>query len=151
GVEVILKHFQGEVVKCDDVLWSAGEGKLQAVFFAAGYPPRPSGWITEQQATGVKRVPLVVVQDLFPSPASEVAKYVLPAATFAEKDGTFVNHAGLAQALHRACRPPQSVRSDGQVCLDLMERRGLVHAPTLRAELARDVPAFAVLASGDLG
>jgi NADH-quinone oxidoreductase subunit G len=151
GVEAVLKHFQGEVVKCDDILWTAGEGKLQAVFFAAGYPPRPGGWITEEQATGLARVPLVVVQDFFPSPASARAKYVLPAATFAEKDGTFVNHAGLAQAIHRACPPPPQVRGDGQVCLDLMERRGLVHAPSLRKELAGEVPAFGPLAAGDLG
>jgi NADH-quinone oxidoreductase subunit G len=63
----------------------------------------------------------------------------------------FVNHAGLAQAIHWAVRPPQNLRTDGQVFLDLMERRGLLHAPTLRAELAREVPAFAPLAQGDLG
>jgi hypothetical protein len=32
-----------------------------------------------------------------------------------------------------------------------MERRGLIHAPTIRAELAHDVPYFAPLAKGDLG
>jgi hypothetical protein len=48
-------------------------------------------------------------------------------------------------------RPPRDLRNDGQVFLDLMERRGLVHAPTLRGELARDIPYFAPLASGDLG
>jgi NADH-quinone oxidoreductase subunit G len=97
------------------------------------------------------RVPLVVVQDLLPSPASAVAHYILPAAVFSEKDGTFVNHAGLAQAIHRAVQPPRSFRTDGQVFLDLLERRGLVHAPTLRAELAREILSFAPLAEGDLG
>ena len=53
---------------------------------------------------------------------------MLPAASFAEKDGTFVNHAGLAQAIHWAVRPPGECRTDGQVFLDLLERRGLVHA-----------------------
>src|SRR5262249_48796495 len=107
--------------------------------------------VSEEQVFGLQRVPLVVVQDLLPSPASGLAKYVLPAATFAEKDGTFVNHAGLAQAIHRAARPPQDLRSDGQVFLDLLERRGLVHPPSLRAELAREIPYFAPLAVGDLG
>ncbi len=96
-------------------------------------------------------MPLLVVQDLFPSPASAIAKYVIPAATFAEKDGTFVNHAGLAQAIHWAVRPPGGGRTDGQVFLDMMERRGLVHAPSLRAELAREVPYFAALAESDIG
>src|SRR5262249_11947878 len=109
------------------------------------------GWITEEQAAGLRQVPLLIVHDLFASPASVHAKYRLPAATFAEKDGCFVNHAGLAQAIHRAVYPPRDFRTDGQVFLDLMERRGLLHAGTLRAELAREVPFFAPLGNGDLG
>jgi NADH-quinone oxidoreductase subunit G len=151
GVEEVLRHFQGVIIKADDIFWAAGEGKVRAVYIAGGYPPRPGGWVAEESVFGLRSVPLLVVQDLLPSPASELAKYVIPAATFAEKDGTFVNHAGLAQAIHRAVRPPQNLRSDGQVFLDLMERRGLVHAPTLRAELAREIPYFAPLAGGDLG
>ncbi len=151
GVEEVLRHFQGEVIRADDVLRVAGEGRLQALYLTAGYPPREGGWITEAQAEALKHVPLVVVQDLFPSPARALAQYVLPAASFAEKDGTFVNHAGLAQAIHWAVRPPKDLRTDGQVFLDLLKRRGLMHAPTLRAELAREVPYFAPLADGNLG
>jgi NADH-quinone oxidoreductase subunit G len=146
----VLRHFQDDVAGFDDVLHAAGEGRLQAVYVAAAYPPRPGGWITAEQAAALGRVPLLVVQDLFPSPASAAAKYVVPAATFAEKDGTFVNHAGLAQAIHWAVQPPRESRTDGQVFLDLLERRGLLHAPTLRTELAREVPYFAALEKGDL-
>jgi NADH-quinone oxidoreductase subunit G len=151
GVEVILRHFQGEVIPCEEVWHAAGEGRLRAVYLAASYPPREGSWITEAPAETLKRVPLVVVQDLFPSPASAVAKFVLPGATFAEKDGTFVNHAGLAQALHWATRPPRHLRTDGQIFLDLLERRGLWHAPSIRAEMAGEIPYFAPLAQGDLG
>jgi NADH-quinone oxidoreductase subunit G len=151
GVEAVLRHFQGEVAGFEEMLRLAGEGRLQALYLAAGYPPRPDTWITETQAEALRQVPLVVVQDLFPSAASARAKYVLPAASFAEKDGTFVNHAGLAQAVHWAIRPPQHLHTDGKVFLDLMERRGLLHAPTLRGELAREVPYFAPLAQSDLG
>jgi len=92
-----------------------------------------------------------VLQILFPPAATGVAKYVLPASTFAEKDGCYVNHANLAQALHWAVRPGQFARSDGQIFLDLLERRGLLHAETLRQELAKEVPYFAGLADGALG
>ncbi|HLJ91717.1 MAG TPA: 2Fe-2S iron-sulfur cluster-binding protein [Gemmataceae bacterium] len=151
GVEAVLRHFQGEVTGFDELLRLAGGGSLQAVYLAAGYPPRPGGWISEAQAEQLGRVALVVIQDLFPSPASTRAKYVLPAASFAEKAGTFVNHAGLAQAVHWAIRPPHHLHTDGQVFLDLLERRGLLHAPTVRAELAREMPYFAPLAQADLG
>ncbi len=96
-------------------------------------------------------MPLLVVQDLFATPVSALAKYLLPAASWAEKDGAFVNHAGLAQPIRWAIRPPREVRTDGAVFLELMERRGLMHAPTIRAELAQEVPYFAPLAGGEPG
>jgi NADH-quinone oxidoreductase subunit G len=151
GVEAVLRHFQGELISFESILQSASDGRFRALYLAASYPPREGGWIAPAQAEPLKRVALVVVQDLFASPASAVAHYVLPGAAFSEKDGTFVNHAGLAQALHWATRPPQNLRADGQVFLDLLERPGLVHAPTLRQELAREISYFAPLASGELG
>jgi NADH-quinone oxidoreductase subunit G len=150
GVEEVLRHFQGEVITFDDIVRVAGDGHLKALYVAAGYPPRGDGWITESLAAAMQKVPLVIVQDLFPSRALALAKYVIPAAGFAEKSGTFVNHAGLAQAIHWAVQPPRDARTDGQVFLDLLERRGLLHAPTLRAELAREVPYFAPLERGEL-
>src|SRR5262249_35766630 len=93
---------------------------------------------------------MLIVHDLLPSPVSQSAHYVLPAAAWAEKDGTFVNHAGLAQAIRRAVMPSGERRTDGQVFLDLLERRGLLHPPTLRTELASEVPYFAPLASGEM-
>jgi NADH-quinone oxidoreductase subunit G len=149
GVEEVLRYFQGEVMGVDEVL--RGAGRLKALYLTAGYSPRAGEWLAADQVEGLRQVPLLVVQDLFPSPASAAARYVLPAASFAEKDGTFVNHAGLAQALHWAVRPPRGCRTDGQVFLDLMERPGLLHAPTLRAELAGEVPYFAPLSAADLG
>ncbi len=151
GVEEVLKHFQGEVIGYDRILEAARSGELRALYVTAGYSPRAGAWATEEQVEALKRVPLLVVQDLFPSPASEAARYVIPGVSFAEKEGTFVNHAGLAQAIRWAVRPVRGGRTDGQTFLDLMQRRGLVHAPTLRAELAAEVPYFAAMASGDLG
>jgi NADH-quinone oxidoreductase subunit G len=151
GVEEVLRKFQGEVVGFDRVVAGAEEGRFHAIYLAAGYPPRPGGWISAPQAASLGKAQLFVVHDLLPSPASEVATHVIPAAEWAEKDGTFVNHAGLAQAIRRAVIPAGDCRTDGQVFLDLLERRGLMHAPTLRKELAGAVPYFAPLASGELG
>jgi NADH-quinone oxidoreductase subunit G len=151
GVQEVLRHFQGDVVGFDQVADDAAAGQVQAVYLAAGYPPRPGGWIRPEQAEKFDKVGLIVVQDLLASPISERAHIVLPAGAWAEKDGTFVNHAGLAQAIRWAVTPTLDVRGDGQTFLDLLERRGLVHAPTLRAELAREVPYFGALAEKELG
>jgi NADH-quinone oxidoreductase subunit G len=151
GVEEILRHFQGEIITFDEVVRNATDGRVQALYLAAGYPPRPGGWVSEEQVQALQRAPLLVCHDLLPSSVSNFAHFVLPAASWAEKEGTFVNHAGLAQAIHWVVTPTGEVRTDGQVFLDLSERRGLLHAPTLRKELAGEVPYFAALAAGDLG
>ncbi len=133
GVEAVLKHFQGSVIPF------AERGSPSAVYFAGGYPDMAwaeAGW------TGAA---LVVAQDLFHSAVTDGAKYVLPGTASYEKDGTFVNHAGLAQSFPRAVRPPTEVRTELQIAADLLGRKGLVQAAAVRAELAKAVPAFAGL------
>ena len=145
GVEEILKHFQGEVIPFDKVVEAAKANEAQAIFLTAGYP-EPA--IAEADAEPINGVPLLLTVDLFHGPATKLAKYVLPAATFAEKDGTFVNHAGLAQILKRCVKPPQECRSEGQLFFDLLGRRGLIHAADICREMAAEVPYFAELAAG---
>ena len=149
GVEEILKHFQGEVLYFDRLLEQAGE--LGVLYLTGGYPPSRGEWLPLPVVHTLAKVPLLIVQDLMSSAGSAAAKYVLPAASFAEKDGCFVNHANLAQALHWAVRPGSLARTDGQIYLDLLERRGLLHAESLRRELAAEVPFFAPLGDGVLG
>jgi NADH-quinone oxidoreductase subunit G len=150
GVSEVLRHFQGAILGFDEVVRSAREGRFKAVYVHGGYPPTPGKWITDEQTLSFRRTALVVVHDLFQTPLSARAKYLLPAASFAEKDGTFVNHAGLAQAVRPAIRALREARADGQVFLDLLGRQGLLHAATLRAELAEEIPYFAPLAKGEL-
>jgi NADH-quinone oxidoreductase subunit G len=149
GAEEILKHFQGEVLGFDRLL--ADAGNLEALYLTVGYPPRLGPWLTAEQLKTLVKVPLLIVQDLAPSPITQAARFVIPAATFAEKDGCYVNHAGLAQQIRWAVRPGSMGRTDGQVFLDLLERRGLIQANAIRQEVAREVPFFAPLAVGDLG
>jgi NADH-quinone oxidoreductase subunit G len=150
GVAAVLKHFQGSLLQFDGILESARQGKMKALYLAGGYPPTPEGWINGDQAKALESIPLLIVQDMFASPASALAKYIVPASAFSEKEGTFVNHAGLAQAFPWAVRPPQNMKTDGQVFLELLERRGLVHAPSIRKEMAEAIPAFAAFAN-DIG
>jgi NADH-quinone oxidoreductase subunit G len=149
GVEAILKHFQGEVLGFDRLF--ADAKNLKAIYVTAGYSPRLGNWLNEDQVKTLATIPLLIVQDLMPSPISAMARFVIPAATFAEKDGCYVNHANLAQQIHWAVRPGSIGRTDGQIFLNLLERRGLIQAAAIRQELAREVPFFAALAVGDLG
>jgi NADH-quinone oxidoreductase subunit G len=147
GVEAILKQYEEALVPFDALLPQIQAGKLKAL---AIFASSPIAWITDEQAKVLEKLSLLVVVDLLASPASARAKYVLPGGSFAEKDGTFVNHAHLAQALHRAIQSPGEARPEGRLLWELSGRRGLFHAPTLRQEVARAVPFFAALGEGAL-
>jgi NADH-quinone oxidoreductase subunit G len=148
GVEAVIRHFQpaDSIPGMSDMVKLIDQGAITAAYVAGGYP---RCWIDEAQATRLAKLELLIVQDILPSPASRVAKYFLPGGSFAEKDGTFVNHAGLAQAIHRAITQPGETRSDGRIFMELMERRGLFHAPTIRQEMAKEIAGFAALGDGN--
>lgn len=149
GVEEVLKKFAGDVLDFDRACRDAEDGQVQMLYVTGGYSPRHGFWASEGQVAALSRVKLVV-QDLFASPLTNRAAYVMPASSFAEKDGTFVNHAYLAQPIRWAVRPGAVGRTDGQIFLELMERRGLLQVEDVRKEVAAEVPFFKAL-GGDLG
>jgi NADH-quinone oxidoreductase subunit G len=148
GVEAILQYFAGGVVPMGDILGRAAAGDFAALYLVGG---DPEGWITEQQAAALANVATVVVQDILPSAASERANFVLPGGSFAERDGTFVNHAGLAQDIRRAIRGPGEARPDGRIFWELAGRRGLLNVGLLRKEMGETIESLRPLAAGQLG
>jgi len=148
GVEAILQHYSGTVVPFGDVLGRAAARELDVLYLVGG---DPQGWIGEEQVESLSRVGVVIVQDILQSSAARAARFTLAGGSFAERDGTFVNHAGLAQEIHRSIRGPGESRPDGRILWDLAGRKGLFNANVVRKEIAEQVPAFAAFASGTLG
>jgi NADH-quinone oxidoreductase subunit G len=143
GVEAVLKHYAGRIIPFEELTIDAGSHK--AIWMTGGYA-RGTGYpliaspYSRANADALSKSALVVVQDLFQSPLTAIASYVLPSATWAEKDGTFINHAGLAQSIARATQPPGEVRSEGQIFADLLGRRGLFRAADVRPEISAAIP-----------
>jgi NADH-quinone oxidoreductase subunit G len=145
GVETVLKHFQGEVLNLARI---GNMPQATAVYVVGGYPGE---WVTPEVAAAIGSPSLLIVQDIFESPLTQKANIVLAAGSFAERDGTYVNHAGLAQSTNAAIRSPGEARADGRILFDLAERKGLFNAMTIRKEIGSAIPALKVLAVGDLG
>lgn len=66
----------------------------------------------------------LVVQDIFLNETAEYADVVLPAAAYAEKDGTFTNTERRVQRVRQAFAPPGDARPDWQIIRDLARRMG---------------------------
>ncbi|MFP3975125.1 MAG: formate dehydrogenase subunit alpha [Dehalococcoidia bacterium] len=64
----------------------------------------------------------LVVQDLFLSETAKMADVVLPAASFAEKEGTFTNFERRIQRLHEAISPLKEALPDWQIIQKLAQK-----------------------------
>ncbi|MBU4271493.1 MAG: (2Fe-2S)-binding protein [Planctomycetes bacterium] len=143
GVEAVIAHFARRVATFDELLTELDQDALQGVWVSGGYKHE---WIGQATAARFERLKLLVVQDLFPSPLSERATYLLPGAAYPERDGSYVNHADRLQSVRRAIRPPAGVRTEGSVCWELLGRKGLYNARAALDEIAREILYFSVAA-----
>jgi len=66
----------------------------------------------------------LVVQDIFLTETAELADVVLPAASFAEKDGTFSNTERRVQRIRKAVDAPGEARPDWVILMEIMNRLG---------------------------
>jgi formate dehydrogenase major subunit len=66
----------------------------------------------------------LVVQDMFLSDTARLADIVLPAASFAEKEGTFTNFEGRVQRVQKAIAPLGESLPDWKIILRLADKMG---------------------------
>ncbi|MDQ3713961.1 MAG: molybdopterin-dependent oxidoreductase [Acidobacteriota bacterium] len=60
----------------------------------------------------LNRKDFIVVQEMFETATTEFADVVLPAASFAETDGTFTNNTGFVQRVRQAVEPVHQAKAD---------------------------------------
>ena len=87
------------------------EGKLAAMWIMGENPvlSDPNAGHVKQ---ALERLEFLVVQDIFLTETAELADVVLPAASFAEKNGTFTNTERRVQRIRRAVLPPGEAKDD---------------------------------------
>ena len=126
GVENVLAHFTGKLTTFETLVSAAEKGELRGVWVAGGYK---NDWIDEATAKRFERLELLIVQDLFPSPLSERATFVLPAAAF-RRTPRFLRELcnDRLQTVPQAIRPPLGVRTEGSLLWEMSGRKGLFNA-----------------------
>lgn len=143
GVERLLAEIMGRIVPFDELLGRAERGEFGGVWVSGGYT---GDWIDAAAAPRLANAKLLVVQDLFPSPLTDRAEFVLPAAAFPEREGSYVNCDDRLQLVRRAIRPPSGVRTESSLLWEMLGWPGLFSARTALSEIARTVAYFAVAA-----
>lgn len=69
-----------------------------------------------------QKLDLIIVQDIFFNETAAYADIILPAASFAEKDGTFTNSDRRVQRIRKAIAPPGSAKADWEIICQLAQR-----------------------------
>ncbi len=148
GVAMVLAHFQKNFVAFEEVVNRVQAGKVEGLYFVGGYPTNP---VDEATVGKLARLNTLIVQDFNASALTDAASILLASGSFVERQGTVVNHSGLAQEVKTALRSPGDARPDGRILFDLAERSGLYQAAAIRKEMALAIPEFEKFANGSLG
>jgi NADH-quinone oxidoreductase subunit G len=103
--------------------------------------------LDEEALAALGKLELCLVQASHTTPLTDLAQVVLPAALWAEVDGTFTNAKGRVQRIRRAVEPPGEARPHQDLVALVAKRLGVAFEyPSLKAlfrEMAGVVPAFA--------
>jgi len=114
---------QKEGLTVVEMIHAANERKVRAMYIMGENPflSDPNSNLTRK---ALKKLDFLVVQDIFPTETSEYADVVLPAASFAEKEGTFTNTERRVQRVRRALRVPGQAKADWEIISDLAVKLG---------------------------
>jgi NADH-quinone oxidoreductase subunit G len=116
--------------------------------------PGPEGslgdvsWIIEARQRGV--LPLLVVQGVLMTDLAKAADFVLPGASYVEKEASYSNEHGRLQGTSRAIAPPGEAMEDWEVLVALAAALGVKieyeSAQAIRADIAARFDGVAALA-----
>jgi len=99
------------------------EGRLRALY-VIGENPKLSDPDWNHLDRAVRKLDLVVVQELFLSETSQVADVVFPAASVAEKEGTFTNTERRCMRVRKAIEPIGNSLADWEILVRLSNAMG---------------------------
>lgn len=129
-----------------EIMHGAESGRIKALYIAGENPA-----VSDPDSTQVRRalssVEFLVVQDIFLTETARHAKLVLPASSYAEKDGTFTNTERRCQRVRKAVACPGEAREDWRIIAELAARCGYKgmnysHPSEIMAEAAALTPIY---------
>jgi assimilatory nitrate reductase catalytic subunit len=108
-----------------DIIQGVIDGRIKGLWIIAtnplvSYPDQG------KLRAAMEKLDFLVVQDGYhPTPTTDVAHLVLPAAIWGEKDGSYTNSERRASKVNRAVEPPGEAKPDFDIFLGLAEELGV--------------------------
>ena len=115
----VLPGEDGMVVT--EMIEEANVGGLKAMYIVGENPLLGEPNLNHAREA-MQKLDFIVVQDIFMQETAEIADVILPATSFAEKDGTFTNSERRVQRVRKAIEPIGQSRPDWDITSDLARR-----------------------------
>lgn len=129
-----------------EMMDAAGKGDIKFLYIM-GENPMVSDPDINHVKHSLEHTDFVVVQDIFMTETAQLADVVLPAAVFAEKDGTFSNTERRVQRVRKAVDAPGKAKADWVILMELMRKMGYdkfyKHPFKIMEEIATVAPSYA--------
>ncbi len=94
------------------------EGKIKAMYIMGENPVLSDADVTHVEEA-LEKLDFLVVQDIFLTETAKFADVVLPASSFAERDGTYANTERRVQLTRPVVRAPGQARRDLEIVCDI--------------------------------
>lgn len=129
-----------------EMVGAIDRGEIKALYVMGENPV-----VADADATHVvkalEKLEFLVAQDIFLTETGRLAHVVFPAASFAEKDGTFTNTERRVQRVRKAVEPPGEARTDWSILCSLASRMGasgfdFLTAEEIMKEIAEVTPSY---------
>jgi predicted molibdopterin-dependent oxidoreductase YjgC len=133
-------------MKLTTMLPSILEGKIKSMYIMGENPV-----MTDPDANHVRealsKLDFFVFQDMFLNETAEYAHVILPACSYAEKDGTFTNTERRVQRVRKAIEPIGESKDDCWIVSEIAKRMGAKgfeysHPSQIMEEIARLTPSY---------
>ena len=122
-----------------DMVEAIDKGRVKAMYITGENPLLSEPDLHHAEET-FKKLELLIVQDIFMHETAEIADVVLPATSFAEKDGTFTNSERRVQRVRKAIDPVGDSRPDWVIIQEVARRVSQKLGLELEHEFGYDHP-----------
>lgn len=106
-----------------EMMNAAHDGEIKGMYIM-GENPMVSDPDLQHVQGSLENLDFLVVQDIFLTETAELADVVLPATSWAEKDGTFTSTERRVQYIRKAVDAPGEARADWEIISDIAKRMG---------------------------
>ena len=128
--------------------WHFARSKHVRAAYIIGHNPAQTDPYSQRVVEAIQSLDFLVVNDIFMTKTARLAHVVLPAANFAEKEGTFANADRRVQRVRKVLEPPASCKTDVDILCELAQRMGYSMPARSPRELMDEIAALVPLMAG---